>query len=114
MTNQQQVSDAMIEAGVERAESFGWEHFGADDAREIYLAMHQAKPEQQSDVVEALRDEVIAAYKQGALDVHKEWAAGYDNDRRLLARQDNPDFTEAAHDYADSRSAIRIFDGEAR
>lgn len=47
---------AMIEAGVERAESFGWEHFGGDDAREIYLAMEAVRPlpEPQQDVVTAV------------------------------------------------------------
>ncbi len=49
---------------------------------------------------EKLRDEVIAAYKQGAMDVHQ----NYHPDRA-------PDFTEAAHDYAvraaDSASAAR-------
>lgn len=40
---------------------------------------------------EALREAVIAAYIQGAMDVHNNWQEDRD-----------PDFTEAAHDYASS------------
>lgn len=46
------VSDAMIEAGMEAAESFGWEYFGADDAREIYLAM---KAQEAADTREPMK-----------------------------------------------------------
>lgn len=46
--------------------------------------------------LEEMQAEIIAAYKQGALDVHNHWQ----DDR-------DPDFTEAAHDYASSRTAIR-------
>ena len=45
---------------------------------------------------EALRDEIVMAYEQGALDVHLNWQEDRD-----------PDFSEAASDYAASRAALK-------
>lgn len=49
------------------------------------------------------RDSIIAAYKQGALDVHNQWMKHDEwcGDGTFP----DPDFTEAAHDYADAAIA---------
>jgi hypothetical protein len=46
---------------------------------------------------ELLRDEIVGAYQQGAMDVHE----NHQPDRA-------PDFSEAAHDYAASRIHVHL------
>jgi hypothetical protein len=48
-------------------------------------------------------DAVIAAYITGATDVHKWWVEADATDRAFAERDADPDFTEAAHDYASDR-----------
>jgi hypothetical protein len=103
------VTDAMIEAG--EAGVYGMDHeLGrrADgrssdrilkcDLTAIYTAMHSARPIPADDAVE--RDALVAAYKAGALAVHQWWADAPPEERSFAARDENPDFTEAAYDYA--------------
>jgi hypothetical protein len=51
--------------------------------------IHAAIAAHDSAMAETLRDAVVAAYIAGATDVHNNWQEDRD-----------PDFTEAAHDYA--------------
>jgi hypothetical protein len=47
-----------------------------------------------------LRDQVIAAFKVGAKEVHEWWTNADALERSYAERDEDPDFTEAAHDYA--------------
>jgi hypothetical protein len=58
------------------------------------------KPVVDSEVVEVLRESVIHAWSDGARKVHDEWAKADEGERFYLSRDHDPDFTEAAHDYA--------------
>lgn len=49
-----------------------------------------------------LHDAVVKAWLDGARSVHKEWAEADEEERRYLTRDEHPDFTEAAHDFAAS------------
>jgi hypothetical protein len=56
--------------------------------------------ESDAEVTEAIRDEIVAAYEQGALDVHNAWIESLGEEN---APSRDPDFTEAAHDYASAQ-----------
>ena len=63
-------------------------------------------------VADMLREAAINAWLAGARAVHEEWANATDEDRVYLTRDENPDFAEAAHDYAADLPAIE--DGAER
>ncbi len=52
------------------------------------------------DGSETLHDAVVGAWLAGARSVHEEWLHADDEERTYLTRDEHPDFTEAAHDYA--------------
>lgn len=47
-----------------------------------------------------MREVAIGAWLAGARAVHDEWASADEGQRFYLSRDEQPDFTEAAHDYA--------------
>ena len=49
---------------------------------------------------EAERDTAVRAWSAGARAVHDEWAKADEGERFYLSRDHEPDFTEAAYDYA--------------
>ena len=70
---------------------------------EMFMALFNAAPdkyrsgvEMAQDIIAQREEEVIAAYIQGAKDVHENWQPDRD-----------PDFTEAAHDYWAAIDAAR-------
>ena len=52
----------------------------------------------------AMHDAIVGAWLAGARAVHEEWAKADEGQRFYLSRDHEPDFTEAAHDYAASNS----------
>ena len=49
---------------------------------------------------EVERDTAVRAWSAGARAVHDEWAKADEGERFYLSRDHEPDFTEAAYDYA--------------
>jgi hypothetical protein len=49
---------------------------------------------------EAQFNNLVKAYQAGAYDVHDHWADAGEGERFCMARDETPDFTEAAHDKA--------------
>lgn len=70
------------------------------EARLRALAMDKARSP--ADEGERLHDTAVAAYLAGARAVHDEWVKADEGERFYLSRDHEPDFTEAAHDYAAS------------
>ena len=94
-----EVTEAMIAAGL-TYDLKTWRRAGDDDAyySAIYLAMEAARiPAAPGDVE---RDTAVRAWFAGARAVHDEWAKADEGERFYLSRDHEPDFTEAAYDYA--------------
>ena len=62
------------------------------------------------EVTDAMRAAIVGAWLAGARAAHDEWAKADEGQRFYLSRDHEPDFTEAAHDYAASNS--QTTDGE--
>ena len=99
MTITTDTAAAMLRALVEERDALSKCVAAADrlvPATEGMIARVEAAEAEAAALREALRDEIVMAYEQGALDVHLNWQEDRD-----------PDFSEAASDYAASRAALK-------